>query len=61
MTNEKLFELVKSHFNELVKSHFNVKEVTFDFTNSDINLTVVPPVSLEYIKFTCVLVDKEND
>ena len=61
MTNEELFELVKSHFNELVKSHFNIKKATFDFTSNDINLTVVRPVSLEYIKFTCVLVDKEND
>ena len=26
MTNEELFELVKSHFNELVKSHFNIKK-----------------------------------
>ncbi len=61
MTNEELFELVKSHFNEPVKSHFNIKKATFDFTSNDINLTVVLPVSLEYIKFTCVLVDKEND
>ena len=61
MTNEELFELVKSHFNELVKSHFNIRKATFDFTSNDINLTVVRPVSLEYIKFTCVLVDKEND
>lgn len=56
MTNEELFELVKSYFN-----YEYIKEVTFDFTNNDINLTVVPPISLEYIKFTCVLVDKEND
>jgi hypothetical protein len=26
MTNEELFELVKSHFKELVKSHFNIKK-----------------------------------
>jgi hypothetical protein len=69
MTNEELFELVKSHFNELVKSHFNelvkshfnIKKSTFDFTSNDINFIVVRPVPLEYIKFTCVLVDKEND
>ena len=53
MTNEELFELVKSHF--------NIRKATFDFTSNDINLIVVRPVPLEYIKFTCVLVDKEND
>jgi len=58
MTNEELFELIKSHFNNEY-----IKQVTFDFTSNDINhinLTVVPPVSLEYIKFDCVLVNKEN-
>jgi hypothetical protein len=55
MTNEELFELIKSHFNNEY-----IKQVTFDFTSNDINLTVVPPVSLEYIKFDCVLVNKEK-
>ena len=66
MTNEELFEIVKSHFN-IKKATFDftnndiIKKATFDFTNNDINLTVVPQISLEYIKFTCLLVDKEND
>jgi len=56
MTNEELFELIKSHFNNAY-----IKQVTFDFTNNDINLTVAPPVALEYIEFDCGLVNKEND
>ena len=57
MTNdEKLFELVKSHFN-----NEHIKKVTFDFTSNEINLIVVPPVSIEYIKIDCVLLNKEND
>lgn len=56
MTNKEIFELIKSHFNNAY-----IKQVTFDFTDNDINLTVVPPVPLEYIKLDCGSVNKEND
>ena len=56
ISNEKLFELVKSHFNNEY-----TKKVTFDFTSNEINLIVAPPVTLDHIKINCVLLNKVND
>ena len=56
MTEEKLFDLIKSHFNIE-----HLKQVTFDFTNQSIELVVAPPVTINHIKFDAVLVNKENN
>ena len=50
MTNEELFELVKSHFNELVKSHFNIKKATFDFTSNDCLCMLIEPMETKIME-----------
>lgn len=56
MTDEQLFDLVKSHF-----TNEHLKEVHFNLTNESIKLVLVRDPEVEHIKIDCVLEDKEND
>lgn len=55
MTDEQLFDLVKSHF-----TNEYLKEVHFNFTNESIKLVIARDHQVEHLKFECVLVDKQN-
>lgn len=56
MFEKELLELVKSYLNNEY-----ITKATFDFENNCINLTIVPPVTLERIRIECLSVDNEND
>ena len=56
MSDKELLKLVKAYLNDEY-----ITKATFDFENNCINLTIVPPVTLERIRIECLLVDNEND